>query len=90
MFYCIYYHCYPGYDTAQWVGMLAPKATPRAIVTKLHAEAVRILALPDVRDRLRAAGVDPIGNTPDAFAAQIRADTEKYGKLAAELGIRLD
>ena len=81
---------YTGYDTAQWIGMLVPKATPKFIVTKLHAESVRILALPDVRDRLKTAGVEAVGNTPDAFAAQIRADSEKYGKLAAELGIRLD
>ena len=81
---------YTGYDTAQWIGMLVPKATAKFIVTKLHAESVRILALPDVRDRLKTAGVEAVGNTPDAFAAQIRADTEKYGKLAAELGIRLD
>jgi tripartite-type tricarboxylate transporter receptor subunit TctC len=81
---------YPGYDATQWVGMLVPRATPKAIVMKLHAEVVRILALPDVRDRLQVAGVEPVGNTPDAFAAQIRADANKYGKLAAELGIRLD
>ena len=81
---------YAGYDAAQWIGMLVPKATSKFIVTKLHAESVRILALPDVRDRLKTAGVEAVGNTPDAFAAQIRADTEKYGRLAAELGIRLD
>ena len=81
---------FPGYDTAQWIGMLLPKATPTAIAMKLHAEVIRILALPDVREKLLAAGVEPVGNTPQAFAAQIRADTEKYGKLAAELGIRLD
>ena len=70
--------------------MLVPKATPRAIVTKLHAEVVRILALPDVRDRLQTAGVEPVGNTPEAFAAQIRVDADNYGKLATELRIRLD
>ena len=67
-----------------------PKATPKAIVAKLHAEVVRILALADVRERLLAAGVEPVGNTPEAFAAQIRADAETYGKLAVELRIRLD
>ena len=81
---------YPGYDTAQWVGLLAPRATSPAVVAKLHAELVRILALPDVRERLKTAGVEAVGNTPAQFAAQIRADSEKYGKLAAELGIRLD
>ncbi len=81
---------FPGFDSAQWVGMLVPIATPKAIVAKLHAEVIRILALPDVRERLVAAGVEPVGNTPEAFAAQIRADAETYGKLAVELGIRLD
>lgn len=81
---------FPGYNSVQWVGMLVPKATPKAIVAKLHAEVTRILALPDVRERLVAAGVEPVGNTPEAFAAQIRADAETYGKLAAELRIQLD
>lgn len=81
---------YPGYDTAQSVGMLVPKGTSKAIVAKLHAEVVRILALPDVRERLATAGVEPVGNTPEEFTAQIRADSATYGKLAAELRIKLD
>ncbi len=81
---------YPGFDAAQWIGLLAPKATPKPVITKLHAEVVRILALSDVRDRLQTAGVEAVGNTPEAFTAQIRADTAKYGKLAKELDIRLD
>ena len=81
---------FPGYDAAQWIGMLVPKATPKAIVAKLHAEVVRILALAEVRERMVTAGVEPVGNTPEAFAAQIRADAETYGKLAVDLGIRLD
>jgi len=81
---------FPGYDAAQWVGMLAPRATPGAVVTKLHAETIRILALPDIREKLQAAGVEPVGNAPQEFTAQIRADMLKYGKLAATLSLRLD
>ncbi len=80
---------YPGFDAAQWIGLLAPRATPKAIVTKLHAEAIRIIALPDVREKLQTAGVEPVANTPEAFAAQIRADAQKFGKLAMELGIHV-
>ena len=81
---------YEGYDAAQWVGLLAPRATAPAIVGKLHAEVVRILALPDVREKLSVAGVDVVGNTPEAFTLQIRADAEKYARLAADLKLRLD
>ncbi len=81
---------FPGYDSSQWIGMLVPKATPKVIVAKLHAEVIRILATTEVRERLAAAGVEPVGNTPEAFTAQIRADAKTYGKLAAELQIRLD
>ncbi len=81
---------YPGYESTQWVGLLVPRATPKVIVAKLHAEIVRILSLPEVRQRLISAGAEPVGNTPEAFTAQIREDGEKYGRLAAEIGLRLD
>ncbi len=81
---------YPGYESTQWVGLLAPRDTPMFIVAKLHAEFVRILNLADVRERLTSSGAEPVSNTPAAFTAQIRADGEKFGKLAAEIGLRLD
>jgi tripartite-type tricarboxylate transporter receptor subunit TctC len=81
---------FPGYESTQWVGLLAPRGTPPAILARLHGEFVRILNMPEVRERLSSAGAEPAGNTPAAFAAQIRNDGEKYGKLAAELGIKLD
>lgn len=81
---------YPGYELAQWVGLLVPSGTPPRTVARLHREVTRILGLPDVRDRLLTAGAEPVGNTPEEFAAQIRADAEKYGKVARDLAIRLD
>ena len=61
-----------------------------AAVSRSVGEFVRVLNLPEVRERLSSAGAEPVGNTPAAFAAQIRNDGEKYGKLAAELGLKLD
>lgn len=81
---------YPGYESTQWVGLLVPRATPKFIVAKLHAEIVRILSLPELRERLISAGAEPVGNTPEAFTAQILEDGRKYGKLATEIGLRLD
>jgi tripartite-type tricarboxylate transporter receptor subunit TctC len=81
---------FPGYESTQWVGLLAPRGTPPAILARLHTEFVRVLNLPEVRERLAGAGAEPVGNTPAAFAAQIRQDGENYGKLAAGLGLKLD
>lgn len=81
---------YPGYESAQWVGVLVPRATSKFIVAKLHDEIVRILGLPEVRERLTGLGFEPVGNTPEAFTGQIREDGKKYGRLAAEIGLRLD
>lgn len=81
---------FPGYESTQWVGLLAPRGTAPTILARLHGEFVRVLNLPEVRERLSSAGAEPVGNTPAAFAAQIRNDGEKYGKLAAELGLKLD
>lgn len=78
---------YPGYEATQWVGMLLPRAAPATVVNRLHAEIVRILNLSDVRERLASGGAEPVGNKPEAFAAQIREAGATYGKLAAEIGL---
>jgi tripartite-type tricarboxylate transporter receptor subunit TctC len=77
-----------GYDVAAWNGVLAPKGTPRWIVDKLNAEIVRALNAPDVRDRLMAMGSDPVGGTPEEFAAYIREELERWGKVIKENKIR--
>jgi len=78
---------FPGFDTGQWLGLLAPRGTPAEIVSKLQLETVNALALPDVKDRLAQAALQPVGNTPSEFAAVIRADIERWGKLGRELGL---
>ena len=79
-----------GYEAAQWFGLMAPAGTPREIVNLLHAEVVRVLQLPDVRTRFSADGAEPVGNTPEEFAAYIRAETAKWGKVVRDSGIRAD
>ena len=78
----------PGYETSTWGGLLAPAGTPKAVVAKLAAETTRILALPDVRERMLAAGVEPVGGTPEQYAAFIGSEMVKWGKVAKAAGIQ--
>ena len=78
----------PGYEATQWFGVLAPAGTPRPIIDRLNQEIVKLLKLPDVRDRLIADGTDPVGNTPEEFASYIRSETEKWTKVIKAAGIK--
>ena len=80
----------PGYEQSAWHGLLAPAGTPEAIVTKLHADVLRVLRLPDVVERFSVQGIDIIGASPAEFAEFIRHDLEKYEKLVKTAGIRID
>jgi tripartite-type tricarboxylate transporter receptor subunit TctC len=71
----------PGYQTVAWFGLLAPAATPRDAINKLNAEAVKALALPDVRQRLVDSGSEIIGNSPEAADRFLREEVEKYAKV---------
>jgi tripartite-type tricarboxylate transporter receptor subunit TctC len=78
----------PGYEANNLVGMLAPAGTPRDIVAKLHQEIMRILALPEVRDRLLAVGIEPAPlMTPEQFADYLRSEVVKWGKVMKAAGI---
>jgi tripartite-type tricarboxylate transporter receptor subunit TctC len=79
-----------GFELSTWFGLMAPAGTPREIVSRLHAESVRILKARDARERLEAAGLDVIGTTPDEFAAYIRTEIEKWGKAVKLTGARAD
>jgi len=80
----------PGYEASSWYGVLAPAGTPREIVVKLNAELVKALAQPEVRTSLLAEGAEPIGGTPEQFAAHISSEKERLGKLIREAKIRLE
>jgi tripartite-type tricarboxylate transporter receptor subunit TctC len=76
---------FAGFDTTQWLGILAPKGTPAEIISRVHAESVKALALPDVRERLAQAALLAVGSTPKEFEALIRADLERWTAIAKEL-----
>jgi tripartite-type tricarboxylate transporter receptor subunit TctC len=80
----------PGYEAAQWQGLIAPAGTPAEIVTRVNAELNRALQLPDVKERIGNLGVEIATNTPQQFVADIRADIAKWDQLIKSLGIRLD
>lgn len=77
----------PGYEFAQWYGVLAPTGTPGDIIARLHGEIARALRLPDVRARLAADGAEPVGSTPEEFSAQIKSEIERWAKVARVAGI---
>ncbi len=77
----------PGYTLVNWRGVLAPAATPRDIVLKLNAEIIKTLRSPDIRESLAREGYEPIGDTPEQFAALIKAEVTRYGKLIKAAGI---
>lgn len=78
----------PGFDTSQWLGLLGPKGIPPEVVSRLHTETAKVLAIPEVRQRLEQAALQAVGNTPREFQAQINADIERWTKLAQQLGIK--
>lgn len=78
---------YDGFEAGSWYGVLAPAGTPREAITRLHAETVRMLALPDIRQKLATEGAEAIGNSPEEFAAQIRRDMARWAKVAREANI---
>jgi len=80
----------PGYEVTVWFGLVAPAGTPREIVAKLNAEVLRILAMPDVRERFLAQGVEPLGSTPGEFAAHIRAQMDKWAKVVRDAGVKAE
>jgi tripartite-type tricarboxylate transporter receptor subunit TctC len=80
----------PGFVVVNWFGMVAPARTPRAIVTRLNAEIVRALQQPDVRAKLTAEGSEIVGDSPASFAAFLRADFEKWGKVIRASGWKAD
>ena len=79
---------YPGLDGDGWVGALVPAGTPKDILTLLHREIVRIVALPELQERFAALGLDPVGGTPEEFAQQLRAEDEKWAKVIRAANIK--
>jgi tripartite-type tricarboxylate transporter receptor subunit TctC len=80
----------PGFDATNWYGFLAPARTPAPIVARLNREIVKVLAMPDVKEKFASVGADPVGNTPEEFAAVIRADVAKWKRIVQETGAKAE
>ena len=82
---------FPGYDLGIWQSIVAPAGTPREVVLKLHGSIRKVLAMPEVREKLLTAGIEPaISNTPEEFAAFIRAQADTRATVIQAIGMKLD
>jgi tripartite-type tricarboxylate transporter receptor subunit TctC len=82
---------YPGYEVTIWLGLFAAAGTPEAVLARLHAEVNKLLAETETKNKLNAAGgLEAYITTASEFAALIRRDHEKYGKLVRDVGVRVD
>jgi tripartite-type tricarboxylate transporter receptor subunit TctC len=79
-----------GFNIVAWVGLVAPAGTPKDIVTKLNREVLKALNEPDLRGKLVAMGIDPIGNSPEEFSELLRIDVPRWKTIVTEAGITLD
>jgi tripartite-type tricarboxylate transporter receptor subunit TctC len=77
-------------ETELIIGAVAPAGTPPAIIDRLSRALARIVALPDVQERLAALGFSPVGSGPEVLGAQIRSDIDRWGKVVQELGIKVE
>ena len=80
----------PGYETSSWNGIVLPAGTPKAIVSRLNAEVVKALAIPDVRDRMQANGNTPKPTTPEAFGSHIRQERLRWAKVIRDANIQVE
>jgi tripartite-type tricarboxylate transporter receptor subunit TctC len=81
---------FPGFDATSWYALVAPAGTPPAVIERLHAEIVRVLAEPDVREKIAGLGAEPVGNSPEEFAAMQRAEAARWTRVAKEANIHAD
>jgi tripartite-type tricarboxylate transporter receptor subunit TctC len=78
----------PGFEYSTWYGIFFPAKTPRAIVERLNAAALKVLGQDDLRRRFDAQGVEPLGSTPAEFSAYLKSETEKWGKVVKATGAK--
>ena len=80
----------PGFEIVGWYGVIGPAKMSEPLVARLHAELVKILNSPDVRERILLDGSEPVGNSPEAFRQFMLADAAKWAKLVKESGAKMD
>ena len=81
---------YRGFNITTWDSFVAPAGTPQAIIARLHAETVKVLRMPDVRERIIAIGYEPTGTTPAELAEFLRTESAILAKVIKDANIRVD
>jgi tripartite-type tricarboxylate transporter receptor subunit TctC len=79
-----------GFDIGTWFGVLAPAGTPKPVLTRLSDEMMKVIRSPDFQKRMAEIGADPVGNTPEQMASQIKNDTEKFARLVKDAKVTID
>ena len=80
----------PGFDIGTWFGVLAPAATPKPVIARLSEEMQRVIRSPEFKKRMAEIGAEPVGNTPEQMASQIKDDTEKFARLVRDAKVTID
>ena len=81
---------YPGFEAGAWQAIAGPAGVAPAVIARLNETLARVMAMPDIRERLIGAGLDPVGGSPEALGRHIRAEIAKWTKVAKEVGARAD
>jgi tripartite-type tricarboxylate transporter receptor subunit TctC len=80
----------PGYESSTAFGVLAPAKTAAAIITRLNGEIVKVLRTADAREKLTTLGMEPVGGTPEEYAAHLKEELAKYARVVKAAGIKID
>lgn len=78
----------PGFEMLSWLGLLAPKATPKPLVAHISAAIMKVMRMPDIQERLTTLGAEAVGSSPEQFAAFLRIESDKWGKVLRDADIR--
>jgi tripartite-type tricarboxylate transporter receptor subunit TctC len=78
----------PGFESVVWHAVVVPSKTPKPIVQKLSQELIRIVKLPDVKERLSSQGLDAVGSTPDEVTALMKSEVAMFAKLVKQIGYK--
>ena len=81
---------FPGFEAVAWIALVAPAGTPPPIIARLHAEIVKMLNLPETKERFIALGAEPVGNKPEEFAIYLKSEIAKWGKVVRDSGAKVD
>jgi tripartite-type tricarboxylate transporter receptor subunit TctC len=77
----------PGFEATSWYGIFAPARTPADVIAKLNAQIAKLLSSPEISDQLQRQGAQPVGDSPEAFAAQFKAEVTKWGRVVKVAGV---